>query len=338
MKELSVPGFYSFSVFSSAKQMDFNGYFWRRKGGNVLIDPPVMSDADIAHAKELGGVRTCVLTNFDHLRDAKRLRDVFGFEVVCHPADKEALGFAEAQTVEEGDQVVPGMFVVHMRFGKTPGEIALWLPELATLIAGDILQGAPVGSIKMPADSKLSDPPRAALEIRKLLALPFERLLVGDGHSLFGHSREAVLRCLEARDDIELHQFDPGDMDWAEASINGRFHHVVKRVSHVVGARKLAYNLRRLPPGGSTGPMHYHHAEEELFVVLEGGCTLETLRGPRELKTGSFVCCPPGEQGAHTLVNRTKEPCVVLCLSDVVPHDTKEQTGIVDFRGDLMSP
>jgi hypothetical protein len=51
----------------------------------------------------------------------------------------------------------------------------------------------------------LADPPRAALEVRKLLAFPqIQTILVGDGDSVFGNGRERLLECLAARDDIWL--------------------------------------------------------------------------------------------------------------------------------------
>jgi uncharacterized cupin superfamily protein len=84
--------------------------------------------------------------------------------------------------------------------------------------------------------------------------------------------------------------------------------------------------------------LHYHPIEEELFVVLSGRCVLETPRGRTELKAGAFAACPAGERGTHRLVNPSEQPCVVLCLSDVVPHDAPEQAGLVDFRKDLVTP
>jgi len=50
MKRLLPPDFYSWSVFSDARQIDFNGHLWvRRVGvGNVVIDPVAISEADLA--------------------------------------------------------------------------------------------------------------------------------------------------------------------------------------------------------------------------------------------------------------------------------------------------
>ncbi len=338
MKQLSVPGFFSWSVFSAAKQMDFNGHFWARPGGNVLFDPPVMSEDDQKHVDTLGGVRLCVLTNADHLRDVMRLKQRFGFDVVAHALDAQTMDVPVGRRVQHGDEIVPGLFAVHLKHGKTPGEFACWMPREKTVLVGDVLQGAPVGALRLPPEEKLESPAKAVLELRKILRLPVENLLVGDGHSLFGNVREAILACVEGRDDIDIHHVSPRDLNWQAAESEGPYQHEIKELSRLVGARKLAYNLRRLPPGTSTGPIHFHRAEEELFVVLEGRCDLVSPRGTTPLDTGDVVACPPGELGAHTLTNHSDAPCVVLCLSDVVPFDEREQTGIVDFRYDLVTP
>jgi uncharacterized cupin superfamily protein len=42
------------------------------------------------------------------------------------------------------------------------------------------------------------------------------------------------------------------------------------QISDHIGAKKLGYNLTVLPPGKPQFPFHNHHAEEEMFVILEG--------------------------------------------------------------------
>ncbi len=338
MKQLMFPGWYSWDIFDQERQLDFNGLLWVRPEGNILIDPPPPSAADLAQIEKLGGAKLCVLTNSDHRRDTEALHQRFGFAIAAHAADVGALSLPVTRTLKDGDEVVPGMQVIHLADGKTPGEIALFLPQWALLLVGDILRGTPMGSVSMLPNAKLRDPAKAALELRKLLRLKFEHLLVGDGDSLFHGAREAVVRCLEARSDVELHRVNPDELAWSEVTYDGRYPHEIKDLSAVVGARKLSYNLRRLPPGGSSGPTHYHQLEEELFIVLEGRCALQTPKGVTPLRQGDVLSCPPGEPGTHSLYNDSDAPCVVLCLSDVVPHDHALQTGLVDFRTDRVTP
>lgn len=338
MKSVSVGDIYTWSIFNEEKQLDFNGHLLRRPEGNVLVDPVAMSDSDKRQLSELGGAKLCVVTNADHRRAVLALRQHCGFDIVCHRLDRDALELPVARTVEDGEEITKGLRAIHLRYGKTPGEIALWVADAQVVLVGDILRGTPMGQITLLPDAKLESPGPAALELRKLLALPFLHVLVGDGHSLFGSAREQVVSCLEERDDIELHHLSAASLAWQRTDSAGRYSHQVKHLSELVGARALAYNLRRLAPGESSGPSHYHQAEEEMFVLLEGACSLVTPRGRTPLAPLDFVACPPGERGTHSLVNDGAEPAVVLCLSNRLDYDHRQQTGLAGFRDDSALP
>ena len=205
MKRLLPPDFYSWSVFSDARQIDFNGHLWVREAGNVVIDPVAISEANLAQLKELGGAALIVATNRDHVRMTAFFREETGAEVVAHEDEAKSFPFPVDRTVVEGDAVVPGMEVIHLRYGKSPGEIALVWPSLGAAFISDLVWGGPSGAFSFLPDEKLADPPRAALELRKLLAYPeITTILVGDGQSIFGNARARLLECLVARDDIWL--------------------------------------------------------------------------------------------------------------------------------------
>jgi uncharacterized cupin superfamily protein len=50
---------------------------------------------------------------------------------------------------------------------------------------------------------------------------------------------------------------------------------------------------------------HFHHAWEELMVLLRGRPTLRTSEGERQLEEGEVVHFPTGPDGAHALRNET---------------------------------
>lgn len=87
------------------------------------------------------------------------------------------------------------------------------------------------------------------------------------------------------------------------------------RVGAQAGAERLGASVYELPPGGASFPMHAHHANEEMIVVLAGRPTLRTPEGERELEPGELVACPVGRRGAHRLDNRGADPARVLVLS-----------------------
>jgi uncharacterized cupin superfamily protein len=96
------------------------------------------------------------------------------------------------------------------------------------------------------------------------------------------------------------------------------------RIGLRAGAERLGASLFELPPGASSFPLHCHHANEELLLVLAGRPTLRTLDGERELLIGEAVACPAGRRGAHRLDNRTDEPARVLIVSTMHAPDVNE--------------
>ncbi len=87
------------------------------------------------------------------------------------------------------------------------------------------------------------------------------------------------------------------------------------RLSRAAGSERLGLSLWELPPGEAAYPYHYHLAEEELLLILDGQPTLRTPEGWRELPQGEVVAFPRGEAGGHQLVNRTQETVRFLAFS-----------------------
>ena len=96
------------------------------------------------------------------------------------------------------------------------------------------------------------------------------------------------------------------------------------RLGHQAGSEKLGASLYELAPGGSSFPLHIHHANEELLLVLSGTPTLRTIDAERELEPGELVACPTGRSGAHRLDNRTDEPVQVLIMSTMIAPELAE--------------
>ena len=87
------------------------------------------------------------------------------------------------------------------------------------------------------------------------------------------------------------------------------------RLSRQAGSDRLGLSLWELPPGEAAYPYHYHLAEEDLLLVLDGQPSLRTPDGWQELQEGEVVPFLRGEQGAHQLVNRTEEIVRFLAFS-----------------------
>jgi uncharacterized cupin superfamily protein len=86
---------------------------------------------------------------------------------------------------------------------------------------------------------------------------------------------------------------------------------------------------KRLPRGPNLGATvyelgpgnfvvyHFHHAWEELLIVLRGRPTLRTPDGERQLEEGDAVHFPLGPEGAHALTNDTDEPVRYVMASSL---------------------
>ena len=324
MKRVLFDDFYSWSVFNERRQIDFNGHLWVRDEGNVLIDPAAMIESDLQQLQQLGGAAWIVLTNRDHEREAAVFQERTGAKVIAHADDVAEIEVPVDRTVADGEEIVPGLMAIHLRFGKSRGELALYWHGKGLVLSGDLVVGEPIGRLTLLADEKLEDPPTAALELRKLLALDFDAMLVGDGHSILYDAKERLLECLEERRDIYLNRVNADEVEWRKCLDREGYRWESKEIDALIGARGLGYRLIRLPPGEATFPLHFHHAGEELFVVLEGACTLVSPRGDQAVQKNDFLAFPPGPPGTHKFTNGTAEPCVLLAIGNQLRPEVAE--------------
>ena len=108
---------------------------------------------------------------------------------------------------------------------------------------------------------------------------------------------------------------------WEAAKYSGRH---VAPVGAQAGARELAANVYELDPGAVGSPLHIHHANEELLLVLAGTLSLRGPDGAQLLTAGAVVAFPRGQEGAHSLVNRSDAPVRYLVVSTTNRPDVVE--------------
>jgi len=110
------------------------------------------------------------------------------------------------------------------------------------------------------------------------------------------------------------------------------------RLGRQAGCREIGITLFELPSGEAAYPYHWHLAEEELLVVLYGAPRLRTPAGWEDLEQGDVVSFPVGEEGAHQLLNSTKETVRFLAVSnqltEVVVYPDSGKLGAFDDRPD----
>jgi uncharacterized cupin superfamily protein len=111
--------------------------------------------------------------------------------------------------------------------------------------------------------------------------------------------------------------FEP---DWDEHREHEGFRARRARLGRQAGSDKTGLSLWEVPPGERAYPYHWHLAEEEIVVVLEGRPTLRSPDGRRELAPGEVVCFRVGEEGGHQLANDTEQPVRFLSFSNQAPE------------------
>ncbi|WP_336003120.1 cupin domain-containing protein [Halorientalis halophila] len=106
-------------------------------------------------------------------------------------------------------------------------------------------------------------------------------------------------------------------------------HSVRKPVSDALGTTDFAFNYFELQPGESfSGGMHRHHDQEEVFYVLEGTATFETLEETVDVPADGAIRFEKGEY--QTGGNETDE--LVRGLAIGAPdskHDWDELDALV---------
>ena len=192
MKQLHRSDLFSWSGFDPDRNIDFHGLLWVRDGGNIAVDPMPMSPHDEQHLLSLGELKTIVITNSDHVRDAKNLAEQTGARIVGPADERDQFPIACADWIGEGDEVAPGLLAFALDGSKTPGELALLL-EGSTLITGDLIRAHAGGQLCMLPDAKLADRGKAIESVKRMAKLSgIVAVLPGDGWPIFRGGGQAL--------------------------------------------------------------------------------------------------------------------------------------------------
>jgi uncharacterized cupin superfamily protein len=99
----------------------------------------------------------------------------------------------------------------------------------------------------------------------------------------------------------------------------------VAPVGKAVGLSKLGAMLTTVEPGKRAFPFHAHHANDEMFVILEGSGEVRIGETTHAIKAGDVVGCPAGTaEGAHQIVNTGDAPLRYLGVSTMIDPEVVE--------------
>lgn len=97
------------------------------------------------------------------------------------------------------------------------------------------------------------------------------------------------------------------------------------RLAPGTAAEKLGLSFDILAPGKRSCPYHLHHAQEEMFIVLEGRGSLRVAGEVLPLRAGDVIFIPAGPEYPHQIVNTSEAPLKYLSVS------TQESPEIVEY-------
>lgn len=171
------------------------------EGQTLLVDVPPGTATGIAGALRMYGLTLgrIVITHphWDHFADASALRELTGVPIAAHPGAQPRLqnartslfpvdgvdfgpsSFLPDQAIDEGDLISLGRtrFEVLFTPGHEPAHIALYAPQEAILLSGDVVFPGGHGTLDVPG----ADADAMTRSLGKLAALP-DDVMVYNGH------------------------------------------------------------------------------------------------------------------------------------------------------------
>jgi uncharacterized cupin superfamily protein len=110
------------------------------------------------------------------------------------------------------------------------------------------------------------------------------------------------------------------------------------RLARGTAARKLGASVDVLPAGKRGCPYHLHHAQEEMFIVLEGEGSLRVAGEMLPLRAGDVAFLPAGPEYPHQIINTSSAPLKYLSISTMESPEICEYPDSGKFMAEASAP
>ena len=185
MKVIHKNNLYCWSQFNEDRNIDFHSYLWVRDKGNIVFDPLPLTNHDKNHLNSLGKLSHIIISNSDHVRNAKELAGETGAQIWGPAAEKENFPIECSRWIGESKGLMEGLDVYCLTGSKTDGELA-FVVEGETLITGDLIRSHRGGKLCILPEDKLQNLDDAIDSVKKLAAIEgLKAILPGDGWPIF---------------------------------------------------------------------------------------------------------------------------------------------------------
>lgn len=112
--------------------------------------------------------------------------------------------------------------------------------------------------------------------------------------------------------------------DWDGSNEHPGHHWNRIRLARRLGGEMLGASIYVIGPGQKSFPYHFHHANEEMLIVLEGEVVLRTPEGEQHAGTGDARIFRTGPSGAHQVINRSDQNARIVMMSTMVEPEIAE--------------
>jgi uncharacterized cupin superfamily protein len=97
--------------------------------------------------------------------------------------------------------------------------------------------------------------------------------------------------------------------------VEPKYDSLCARLAQDTAAQKLGISIDIVPPGQRACPYHFHYAQEEMFIILEGTGTLRVAGEMLPIRAGDKAFIPPGPEYPHHIINTSDAPLKYLSVS-----------------------
>ena len=112
--------------------------------------------------------------------------------------------------------------------------------------------------------------------------------------------------------------------DWDGTQDHAGFQWNRIRLARRLEGEMLGASIFVIEPGQKSFPYHYHHANEEMLIVLEGDVVVRTPEGEHEAGRGDTQIFRTGPSGAHQVINRSETDARIAMMSTMVEPEIVE--------------
>lgn len=132
---------------------------------------------------------------------------------------------------------------------------------------------------------------------------------------LHGFTAERLLRRADARPGflVSLTEAPSGE---GEYEPGGETFGISTRVGDHAGLRRIGVNLDVIRPGERSTKFHWHHEEEECFLVLGGTGLLQVGSDTYPIGPGDFFAKSEGFERAHQFINNGEADLRILTIGE----------------------